>query len=59
MDASQHHDNSTQIETILISKSIECIADHAQNLAEEVIYPSEGDQERLEIAFQQYIRGTF
>jgi phosphate transport system protein len=29
---------STQIETILISKSIERIADHAKNLAEEVIY---------------------
>ncbi len=31
-------DPSTQIETILISKSIERIADHAKNLAEEVIY---------------------
>lgn len=29
---------STHIETILISKSIERIADHAKNLAEEVIY---------------------
>ena len=29
---------STQIETIIISKSIERIADHAKNLAEEVIY---------------------
>ena len=29
---------STQVETILISKSIERIADHAKNLAEEVIY---------------------
>jgi len=29
---------STQIETILISRSIERIADHAKNLAEEVIY---------------------
>ena len=29
---------STQIETIIISKSIERIGDHAKNLAEEVIY---------------------
>ncbi len=29
---------STDVETILISKSIERIADHAKNLAEEVIY---------------------
>jgi phosphate transport system protein len=38
-------DNSTKIETIFISKSIERIADHAKNLAEEVIYLLEGDQE--------------
>lgn len=31
-------DPATHIETILISKSIERIADHAKNLAEEVIY---------------------
>jgi phosphate transport system protein len=46
-DASQHQDNSTQIETIFISKSIERIADHAKNLAEEVIYLLEGDQENI------------
>ncbi|MGC6425339.1 MAG: phosphate signaling complex protein PhoU [Lentimonas sp.] len=34
---------STQIETILISKSIERIADHAKNLAEEVIYLLTGE----------------
>lgn len=34
---------STQIETILISKSIERIADHAKNLAEEVIYLMTGE----------------
>lgn len=33
---------STQIETIFISRSIERIADHAKNLAEEVIYLLEG-----------------
>jgi len=36
-------DTSTQIETILISKSIERIADHAKNLAEEVIYLLTGE----------------
>ena len=34
---------STSIETILISKSIERIADHAKNLAEEVIYLLTGE----------------
>lgn len=34
---------ATQIETILISKSIERIADHAKNLAEEVIYLLTGE----------------
>ncbi len=34
---------STQIETIIISKSIERIADHAKNLAEEVIYLLTGE----------------
>lgn len=34
---------STQIETIFISKSIERIADHAKNLAEEVIYLLTGE----------------
>jgi phosphate transport system protein len=34
---------STQIETILISRSIERIADHAKNLAEEVIYLITGE----------------
>ena len=34
---------STQIKTIFISKSIERIADHAKNLAEEVIYLQTGD----------------
>ena len=34
---------STQIETILISKSVERIADHAKNLAEEVIYLLTGE----------------
>ena len=34
---------STQVETILISKSIERIADHAKNLAEEVIYLLTGE----------------
>ena len=34
---------STQVETILISKSIERIADHAKNLAEEVIYLMTGE----------------
>jgi len=34
---------STYIETILISKSIERIADHAKNLAEEVIYLLTGE----------------
>ena len=34
---------STQIKIIFISKSIERIADHAKNLAEEVIYLQTGD----------------
>ena len=34
---------STQVETILISKSIERIADHAKNLAEDVIYLLTGE----------------
>lgn len=34
---------STKIETILISRSIERIADHAKNLAEEVIYLLTGE----------------
>ena len=46
-DASQHQDNSTQIETIFISKSIERIADHAKNLAEEVIYLLEGNLDSI------------
>jgi phosphate transport system protein len=36
-------DPTTHIETILISKSIERIADHAKNLAEEVIYLLTGE----------------
>lgn len=36
-------ESSTQIETILISRSIERIADHAKNLAEEVIYLLTGE----------------
>ena len=36
-------DSSTHVETILISKSIERIADHAKNLAEEVIYLLTGE----------------
>ncbi|MGJ8638855.1 MAG: phosphate signaling complex protein PhoU [Opitutaceae bacterium] len=36
-------DPETHIETILISKSIERIADHAKNLAEEVIYLLTGE----------------
>ena len=36
-------DPSTNVETILISKSIERIADHAKNLAEEVIYLLTGE----------------
>lgn len=44
----QEMDNSdgegaTQVETIFISKSIERIADHAKNLAEEVIYLLTGE----------------
>lgn len=35
--------NSSCVETILISKSIERIADHAKNLAEEVIYLLTGE----------------
>lgn len=35
--------NTTRVETILISKSIERIADHAKNLAEEVIYLLTGE----------------
>ncbi len=36
-------DDTTRFETILISKSIERIADHAKNLAEEVIYLLTGE----------------
>ncbi|MDQ8194308.1 phosphate signaling complex protein PhoU [Coraliomargarita sp. SDUM461004] len=36
-------ESSTHVETILISKSIERIADHAKNLAEEVIYLLTGE----------------
>lgn len=36
-------DSATHIETILISKAIERIADHAKNLAEEVIYLLTGE----------------
>ena len=36
-------DPSTHVETILISKAIERIADHAKNLAEEVIYLLTGE----------------
>jgi phosphate transport system protein len=36
-------DGSTQVETILVSKSVERIADHAKNLAEEVIYLLTGE----------------
>ncbi|HBR95595.1 phosphate signaling complex protein PhoU [Coraliomargarita sp. SDUM461003] len=39
----EHGDSSTHVETILISKSIERIADHAKNLAEEVIYLLTGE----------------
>lgn len=39
----ENTETSTQIETILISKSIERIADHAKNLAEEVIYLLTGE----------------
>lgn len=39
----ENSEASTQIETILISKSIERIADHAKNLAEEVIYLLTGE----------------
>jgi len=35
--------NATRVETILISKSIERIGDHAKNLAEEVIYLLTGE----------------
>ncbi|MEM1223982.1 MAG: phosphate signaling complex protein PhoU [Verrucomicrobiota bacterium] len=35
--------NSSRVETILISKSIERIGDHAKNLAEEVIYLLTGE----------------
>ena len=52
-DASQYQDNSTQIETIFISKSIEWIADHAKNLAEEVIYLLEGNLDSIINATQQ------
>lgn len=41
--AGESGEASTQIETILISKSIERIADHAKNLAEEVIYLLTGE----------------
>jgi phosphate transport system protein len=34
----ENGDAATRIETIFVSKSIERIADHAKNLAEEVIY---------------------
>lgn len=44
-EATGSHDNATRIETIFISKSIERIADHAKNLAEEVIYLLEGDSD--------------
>ncbi|MEM8868699.1 MAG: phosphate signaling complex protein PhoU [Verrucomicrobiota bacterium] len=37
------NDSTTSVETILISKSIERIADHAKNLAEEVIYLFTGE----------------
>lgn len=36
-------DPATNVETILISKSVERIADHAKNLAEEVIYLLTGE----------------
>ncbi len=39
----ENREASTQIETIFISKSIERIADHAKNLAEEVIYLMTGE----------------
>lgn len=41
--AGESTEASTQIETILISRSIERIADHAKNLAEEVIYLLTGE----------------
>ena len=41
--ASDNGEASTQVETIFISKSIERIADHAKNLAEEVIYLLTGE----------------
>ena len=40
---SESSEASSQIETIFISKSIERIADHAKNLAEEVIYLLTGE----------------
>lgn len=43
-NGSNDDENTTRIETILISKSIERIADHAKNLAEEVIYLLTGVQ---------------
>ena len=43
-NGSNDAENTTRIETILISKSIERIADHATNLAEEVIYLLTGAQ---------------
>lgn len=43
-NGSNDDENTTRIETILISKSIERIADHAKNLAEEVIYLLTGTQ---------------
>ena len=43
LSSATNGDASTQIETILISKSIERIADHAKNLAEEVIYLLTGE----------------
>jgi phosphate transport system protein len=39
----EKNESSTHVETILISKSIERIADHAKNLAEEVIYLLTGE----------------
>ena len=39
----ENNEATTQIETILVSRSIERIADHAKNLAEEVIYLLTGE----------------
>lgn len=42
-ELSSNNDHQTQYETLLISKSLERIADHAKNLAHEVIYLLTGE----------------